>query len=338
MTHWQGNSLQETPSNTSARIEVSVVVPAYREAGNLRELHRQIASTLAQERFELVLVDDGSPDDTWREIRALHGEDTRVVGLRLSRNFGHQSALIAGLSVARGAAVITMDADLQHPPSVLPQLLEHWRSGKRIVHTVREDATDTPAWKRTSSRVFYRVFSKLAGLEMRAGLADFRLLDREVLEVLLHLPERNLFLRGMVQWVGYETAYVPFLCGPRHAGETSYTPRRMISLGWRGINAFSNFPLRFAVGFGLCASLVASYQFAVSVYVSKLTDSAVPGWASAVGLMSLLFATLFVVLGVIGEYLAQVLDDVRARPRFLISEHLVGPAGSGHGRADEGRA
>lgn len=301
---------------------LSVVVPAYKEADNLEELYGQLLQTLQSLgwRWELIVVDDGSTDGTWERIVELHNRDPRVRGLRLSRNFGHQYALVAGLSEAGGDAVVTLDADLQHPPSVIPRLIEEWRRGYKIVHTVRRDRRGLSWRKRVTSNMFYRVFSFLSGVPLSPGMADFRLLDRQVVTEVLKLREMGLFLRGLVQWVGYPSARVEFECGDRFAGDSSYSFRRMLRLAWTGITSFSIVPLRLAILLGLVTSVFAFEQMVEAVYVKLFTNRAVTGWTSLFVMISLLFGVLFILIGIVGEYIARILEEVRGRPRFIICE------------------
>jgi polyisoprenyl-phosphate glycosyltransferase len=301
---------------------LSIIVPAYKEAGNIQELYQQLVQTLSHMEWpwELIIVDDGSPDGTWEHIVELHGRDHRVKGLRLSRNFGHQYALVAGLSASSGNAVITLDADLQHPPSVIPCLIEEWQKGSKIVHTMRKDPPGLSWTKRFTSRMFYRVFSFLSGVPLSPGMADFRLLDRQVVVEVLKLREKGLFLRGLVQWVGYPSSIVEFECGKRFAGETTYSFRRMLRFAWTGITSFSIVPLRLAIILGLMTSAFAFYQLVDAVYIKLFTTEAVPGWTSLFVLTSLLFGILFILIGIVGEYIARILEEVRGRPRFIVSE------------------
>jgi len=301
---------------------LSVVVPAFEEAENLAELHRQLKKILdpLEIGWELVFADDGSADRTWCEINRLHALDPRVRGVRLVRNFGHQFALLAGLTHARGRAIVTMDADLQHPPALIGQMVQLWRQGHKVVQSVRHDQGRTSWRKRWTSRLFYRVHGFLSGVEMRDGVADFRLLDREVVDVLLRLPEAGLFLRGLIQWLGFPTVYVGYEVQPRFAGRSKYTLAKMISLAWHGISSFSIVPLRFGIALGLVTGGLAIAQLGYVVAVRFLSDAVVPGWASVLGVISLLFAMLFLMLGVIGEYIGRILIEVRGRPRFVVAE------------------
>ncbi len=316
-------------AQSSAVPLLSVVIPAYYEEGNLHKLYEELFEALSSitDDWEILLVDDGSSDGTWAEIFSLHVKDPRVRGARLSRNFGHQYALFAGLTYARGAAVVTMDADLQHPPSAIPQLVEEWRKGNKIVHTIRLDQESISWHKKLTSKIFYKVFSFLSGVEMSSGMADFRLMDRQVVDQLLQLKEGGLFLRGLVQWVGYQNTKVPFQCRDRFAGQSKYNFRKMLKFAWTGITSFSIIPLRLGIILGLFTSGFAFYQLLEALYTKFFTGKVVPGWTSLFGVMTLLFGVLFILIGVLGEYIGRILIEVRGRPKFIISEQVGGDAG-----------
>jgi len=303
---------------------ISIVVPAYNEEHNLGVLHGRVCETMQRaagcDDWELVFVDDGSSDGTWQAIDALSSNDARVRGVRLSRNFGHQSALMAGLAAARGQAVIMMDADLQHPPELLPELVAKWREGFQIVHTVRRDPPNLSWFKRRTSRAYYKMFAFLSGVEIEPGAADFRLLDRQVLDEILQFEEEELFLRGIVHWVGYATASVPFDCGERYAGSSKYNLRKMLKLGWHGVSAFSLVPLRIGIVIGLISSSIAFLGVCYAILGKWLDKEAIPGWASSVAISSFLFGVLFVFLAVLAEYVGRIAVEVRRRPRFLVRE------------------
>lgn len=325
--------LSRTRESPDAGPEISVVVPARDEEGNLQSLYESLVPVLEEvaEGWEIIFVDDGSRDATWRTVLDIHSREPRVRGLRLSRNFGHQRALIAGLSHARGRAVISMDADLQHPPEVIPELVNRWREGARIVKTVRRDLEGSPLVRRLVSRTFYRVFSFLSGVEIPPGTADFRLMDREALADVLTFREQDLFLRGIIQWVGYPTATVEYRCEPRLSGESKYTLRRMLSFAWHGVSSFSIVPLRFAIVLGFVSSALAFLGVLYAILSKVWVGQTVPGWASTVAIVSFLFAVLFFFLGILGEYIGRILVEVRGRPRYLISETAETDSGGGEG-------
>lgn len=306
---------------------ISIVVPAHNEERNLELLHARVSAQMQVliggpecADWEVVIVDDGSTDRTWERVMTLASEDGRVRGVRLSRNFGHQNALLAGLAAARGDAVISMDADLQHPPEVLPSLIQKWREGYQIVHAIRRDAGSLALSKTLTSRLYYRLFSYLSGVRIEPGAADFRLLDRQVLDEILKFKEEGVFLRGIVHWVGYATAAVPFECGERHAGASNYDMRKMLTLAWHGISSFSLVPLRIAVVIGLAASTLSFLGVSYAILGWWLDRAVVPGWASSLAIMSGFFGLLFVVLAILAEYVGRIVIEVRGRPRFLVRE------------------
>jgi glycosyltransferase involved in cell wall biosynthesis len=303
---------------------ISIVIPAYNEERNLEVVYVSIREALSaageDEDFEIVFVDDGSADRTWETIRTLGAADVRVRGVRLSRNFGHQSALMAGLAAARGRAVVMMDADMQHPPALLPQLIRKWREGFDVIHAVRRDPPNLSWFKRTTSRLYYRLFAFMSGVAIEPGSADFCLLDRKVLDEVLKFEEEGLFLRGLVHWVGYATASVPFECGERHSGTSKYNLSKMLTLGWHGVSSFSLVPLRIGIAIGLFSSTVAFLGMAYAIVGWWVDDAIVPGWASSVAISSFLFGVLFVFLAVLAEYVGRIAVEVRRRPRFLVRE------------------
>jgi len=233
-----------------------------------------------------------------------------------------RNALLAGLHHAEGDAVISMDADMQHPPELIPKLVAEWRNGSKIVKTVRADPEDYSAFKRTTSRLFYRVFSYLSGVRLEGGMADFRLLDRKALNDILQFREEGLFLRGIVEWVGYPSTNIPYDCAKRFSGLTKYTLRKMLRFGWHGVSSFSIVPLRIGVVVGFIASGISFLGVVYAIYGKIIEGHAVPGWASSVAIISFLFGLLFVFLGLLGEYVGRILIEVRQRPRYLISEGL----------------
>ena len=226
-----GDGSKATGERAQAEPVISIVVPAYNEVDNLDALLEQIDKALdARADVEFIVVDDGSDDATWDLVCGRCALDPRVKGLRLSKNFGHQSALLAGMRQARGAAVITIDADLQHPPFLIPELLARWEAGARIVHTVRTDTGRETVAKRLTSRLFYAAFAFLSGVHLKPGMADFRLLDRRAVDALLDCGEGEVFLRGLVHWIGFPSATVEFQNQSRHRGDTRYTWRKMLRL------------------------------------------------------------------------------------------------------------
>jgi len=304
--------------------QLSIVIPAYNEEGNVYKLYSELRKILPSLNmsWEIIFSDDGSTDRTWEEIVSLNKSEQNVKGIRLSRNFGHQYALFAGLSQAEGEIVITMDADLQHSPGVIPKLIEEWRKGNKIVNTIRLDSERTSLFKKVSSKLFYKIFSFLSGVKIESGMADFRLLDRQVVDTILKFREESLFLRGLFQWVGFPSSQIHYKCQERFSGISKYTLKKMIKFGSEGITSFSVIPLRISIFIGIVTSLIAFGEIIYAVLVRIFTDTAVPGWTSVIAVLSFLFGILFILLGVIGEYIGRVLIEVKQRPRFVISESL----------------
>jgi dolichol-phosphate mannosyltransferase len=310
-------------SKPEAEVLVSLVVPAFRESGNIPLLHGRIAEVMqatAFRRWELILIDDGSPDATWSVIAALSADDPRVKGIRLSRNFGHQYALMAGLEMAAGDAVIMMDGDLQHPVELLPVLLAKWREGFKVVKTLRQDPVDVGWFKRWTSRGFYRLFSFLSGIPMQPGLADFRLMDRQALNELLRFSEEGLFLRGLTEWVGFPSCAIPYTAGKRASGRSGYNIKKMVKLAWRGVSSFTVMPLRIGILIGLLGSLLSLGGVFYAFFGKIFGRGTVPGWASTLMVLSLLFSLLFVYLGLLGEYIGRIAIEVRRRPRYIVCD------------------
>jgi dolichol-phosphate mannosyltransferase len=306
---------------------VSVVAPCHNEEPNLEALYQAVRFHLHSEtwHYQLVLVDDGSTDGTWPAICRLAQRDPRVRGVRLARSFGQQAAILAGLKHAGGEAVVTMDADLQHPPALIPVMVRHWLAGTPLVLTRRSDSADIGRFKRITSALFYRMFSTLTGVPMAAGTGEFRLMGRQVVDYLLALQEGEYFLRGLIGWTGLPSVTLPFDAAPRHAGETKYSLRKMLRLAVSGVTAFSLTPLRIGTGLGLVTACLAFLELGY-VLIQAARGRTVPGWASAVGVTTLLFGVQFILLGLIGEYLGRVYLASKGRPPFLIEATTDGPA------------
>jgi len=319
------NNSIESPGNISrARPRLSIIIPVYNEAGNLVRLFKELEEVLSglDMVWEVLFADDGSSDNTWEAIGALHRQNSRVKGLRLSRNFGHQYALLAGLSNAKGDAVITMDGDLQHPVKMIPELVNEWRRGNKVVHTRRLDPPGFSLFKKLTSRLYYRIFSYLSGVKIETGMADFRLFDAQVVKDILALREDGLFYRGIAQWVGYRATTITYTSQERYSGSSKYSLKKMLQLAWNGITSFSIVPLRLAILLGIITSFIAFAEIVYAISVKIFTDTAVPGWASAISVISFLFGVLFILLGIVGEYIGRILVEVRQRPRYLVSDNI----------------
>lgn len=300
----------------------SIVVPLHDEEQNVALLVARLRAVLDRldGPWEVILVDDGSRDATAAAAIREHQQDGRVKLVRLSRNFGHQIALSAGLDLARGQAVITMDGDLQHPPEVIPAFVETWRAGNEVVVGLMAERAGESRFKDASARWFYRILGKLSSIEMTPAAGDFRLVDRKALEALRAMPEGNRYLRGMFSWIGFSHAYVPYASPPRVAGRSKYTTRKMLSLATNAIVGFSDRPLRIALDIGFAVSLL-SILFGISALATKLAGGfSVPGWASIMVLVGFVGGFQLMVIGVIGEYVARIHDEVKRRPLYLVRD------------------
>ena len=296
---------------------LTVVAPVFNEEETLRRFYDRVVGAIGDLSFELVIVDDGSSDATPRILAELADQDSRVRAVWLSRNFGHQTALTAGLDHAKGDAVVMLDSDLQDPPELIPTMLDHWRRGSDVVYAVREDRAGESAFKLTTARWFYKLFRPLAQIELAHNSGDFRLLDRRPLDALLSMRERNRFLRGMTVWVGFTQTALPYPRDARHAGKTKYTLRRMIRFSLDAIASFSHMPLQVASYLGFLVSGVA-FLAIPTIVVLRLLGHYIPGFATLTIVVLLLGGIQLIAVGIIGEYLGRVYDEVKARPLYVV--------------------
>jgi dolichol-phosphate mannosyltransferase len=305
---------------------ITVVIPAYNESGNIKPIGRRIAQVLKKsDPYEILFVDDGSRDDTLTEIKEMCAVDENIRFISLSRNFGHQKALKAGLDHARGDCVISMDADLQHPPELLTRLIEKWRNGYDVVYTVRTDSSDSGFMKRVSSRLFYKIINLLSNVNIPLGAADFRLLDRKVVDEVKKFKENWLFIRGIVAWIGFKQICVEYVVESRNRGLTKYSTSRMLALAVNGITSFSILPLRISILLGLIFSLGSFLYALYAIYTKVFNNAVIPGWTSI--LLSVLFlgGIQLISLGVIGEYLGKMFIETKNRPAYIIKESDIYP-------------
>ncbi|MDD4084852.1 MAG: glycosyltransferase family 2 protein [Acidaminococcaceae bacterium] len=303
---------------------ISFVVPVYNEAENLREFYKRLTEVMAgiEYDYQLLFVDDGSNDGSVLILKELTRNDERVQAFLLSRNFGHQMALTCGLDNACGDAVITMDGDLQHPPELVPELISLWEAGSEIVQTVRRDTEDASFFKKLTSRLYYKLINKMSKVSITPGGSDFRLMDRLAVDALNLYGERARFIRGLVNNLGYKVAFVEFVAPPRFAGSSKFNLRKMLHFALDGITAFSKVPLRWAFYIGLLCGLGSMLVLFHVIYIKLITDDAVPGWATLSASMLFLGGVQLVGLGIIGEYVGRVFEEVKQRPLYLVKQHL----------------
>ena len=319
---------REAANPRSARLLLSVVVPCYNEEPVIAQTHERLIAVLGaitDSDFELIYVDDGSRDGTLDVLAAIQRTDTRVRVIALSRNFGHEIATTAGLTEATGDAVALIDADLQDPPEVLPEMLDRWRQGADVAYGKRIRRDGETAVKRLTSRIFYRLLNRLADVPIPHDTGDFRLMDRRVVDAFLAMPERDRFVRGMVAWVGFRQEPVLFHRNPRAAGKTSYTLRQLVHLATDSILSFSVLPLRLATWMGFLAALLALLGMLYGIVIRLLTDQWIPGWAALFVAILFMGGVQLVLIGVLGEYIGRIYGEVKQRPLYLVRERLGFP-------------
>lgn len=305
---------------------VSCVVPAYNEADNLPLLLEQLTEHLKTltDAWEVIVVDDGSTDATAQAVQPWTGSPG-VRFLQLSRNFGKEAALTAGIDHAEGDVVVLMDADLQHPPELIGQMLAAWQAGADMVCATRESRSDESFGKRIGTAFFYRLINHQTAVKIPVDAGDFRLMDRAVVDALKALPERNRFMKGLYAWVGFRTEIIHYTPNERHAGVTTFSSKRLIKLALTGVTAFTNFPLRICSGAGVMVALGA-IAFGLWIVVEHfIWGNSVPGWATIVCGLMFFSGVQLLSIGILGEYVGRIFDEVKQRPVYLIGSE------SGHG-------
>jgi glycosyltransferase involved in cell wall biosynthesis len=298
---------------------ISVVVPAHNEAQGIAQATKVIGGVLdgCGVHWEIVVVDDGSRDDTFERVREIARSEPRVKGIRFSRNFGKEAALLAGLSHATGDAVITIDADLQHPPALIPQMIEHWRAGAKVVDAVKRSRDTDGALTRLRAHLFNALLTRLGGIRVENS-SDFKLLDRVVVDTVVRLlPERRRFYRGLTEWVGYQRVSLPFDVAERHAGESKWSLLKLVELALTATVSFTSAPLRivtvlgfFTLAFGFVVGAEAIHQWA--------KGDAVSGFTTTIATLLIIGSAIMISLGIIGEYIAKIYDEIKARPAYLV--------------------
>jgi polyisoprenyl-phosphate glycosyltransferase len=307
---------------------LSVVAPVYNEQELVERFVRRACAAVADYTFELVLVNDGSTDATPELLDRMAAEDPRVRVVHLSRNFGHQAALTAGLEHAVGDVVAMIDADLQDPPELIPTMVARWEAGADVVYAVRQQREGETAFKLATASWFYKLFDKLAQVDLEPNSGDFRLLDRRALDALLTMTERSRFLRGMTVWVGFTQTAVPYERDARHAGETKYTLRKMLRFSLDAIASFSHVPLQLATYVGLLSAGLAFVAIPVVIGL-HFAGSYLPGFGSLTIAILLLGGIQLIALGVIGEYVGRIYDEVKHRPLYIVREERNRPEDMG---------
>jgi dolichol-phosphate mannosyltransferase len=305
-------------------VAVSVIVPLYNEQEVISESYRRLKAVMdgTGERYELIFINDGSRDQTWAMACALAGKDPALRLISFSRNFGHQTAITAGMDAANGDAVVVIDADLQDPPEIIPQMLEKWREGYQVVYGLRTKRKGESFFKKSSAKFFYRSLNALTDVHLPVDAGDFRLIDRAVCDALKQLPERNRYVRGLVSWVGFKQTSVDYVREERFAGTTKYPLRKMLRLAGDALTSFSYKPLKLSIFIG---SLASFFSFAYGIFIICqwfFTDTLVSGWATLACLTLFFNGLILVMMGVIGQYIGRIYDETKARPLYIVAEKV----------------
>ena len=299
---------------------LSIVVPVYNEEDNIRHFYEAVCKALQALSYdwELIFVDDGSSDASWSILEELEQTDEHVCPMRLSRNMGHQLALTCGMDYAEGDAVITMDGDMQHPPELIPTLVHSWEQGFEIVQTVRK-TTEGVSWvKNFSSDCFYWLMNRISDTHIIEGGSDFRLLDAKVIRAFRHYREHVRFLRGMISAMGYRQTTIEFVAPPRFAGESKFSPRKMLHLAVDGVLAYSSLPLRFGLYAGVLCAFVSLLIFLHVLFEKYIVGDVEPGWSTIIGCIVFFGGMQLVTLGLIGVYIGRIFEEVKRRPLYLV--------------------
>jgi polyisoprenyl-phosphate glycosyltransferase len=305
-----------------ADIRYSIIAPCYNEEGNLHELYHRISEVMdrAGEPWELILINDGSVDRTPEIIRDLHAMDPRVHYIDFARNFGHQLAVNAGMDYAQGEAVVLIDADLQDPPELILEMIQKWKEGYQVVYAVRSERKGETWFKLFTAKLFYRLIYRITDVNIPLDTGDFRLMDRRVIETLRHMRERHRFIRGMTSWVGFRQTGVQYVRQERFTGQTSYPLRRMVKFASDAITGFSYFPLQLATYLGFIVAALGGLFILVVIAARLSGNQTFEGQATTLVMVLFLGGVQLISLGIIGEYLGRIYDEVKGRPLYVVNE------------------
>ncbi|USL95463.1 glycosyltransferase [Riemerella anatipestifer] len=301
---------------------ISIVIPAHNEENNIRPICAEIKKVMEgipDYDFEIIFVNDGSRDSTQRVLEEVSKEIKGVKYIEFSRNFGHQCAVKAGMDFAKGNAVVSMDADMQHPPRLIPEMIKKWEKGYDIVYTIRAYPKEISFFKKTTSKWFYNFLSKISDIDLtKGGGSDFRLMDASVIDIIRNVKEEDLFLRGWMNWVGFKQTGVSFVAAERLSGESSYNLKKMISFAFTGITSFSIKPLYLAAYLGFFFSILAVFIYIPYVVYAFWSDTEISGWASLIMTMVFFGGVQLIILGIMGIYLGKIFKQVKERPNYII--------------------
>jgi len=309
--------------NPPSDIELSIVVPVYNEELIIEELQRRMVAAAASvtEQYEIIFVNDGSRDASLAKLKAVCEGNPKLHFISFSRNFGHQIAITAGMDYARGNAIVTIDGDLQDPPELIPEMYRQYREGYKVVYAKRSKRKGESFFKLVTAKLFYRLMARLVSFEIPLDVGDFRLIGRDVLEYLKEMKEYDKYIRGQIAWLGFKSTYVMFERDERRFGKTNYPFRKMLRLAFNGITAFSDSPLKIATGFGfiVCALSFLILLYAIWAFIFA-HDRVLPGWASTIVSITFIGGVQLLCLGMIGEYISRIINNVRDRPLYVIDQ------------------
>lgn len=302
----------------------SIVVPVYNEELVIKESYRRLKEVMdsCKEAYEIIFINDGSKDKTVEIIEEICFKDKNIKLINFSRNFGHQVAVTAGMDNASGKAIVIIDADLQDPPKVILKMIKKWKEGYEVVYGKRLKRNGETFFKKLTAKTYYRILRRLSSIEIPVDTGDFRLIDRKVCDVLKSMPEKNRYVRGLVSWVGFKQVAVEYERDERFAGETKYPLKKMIKLSADGITSFSHKPLKLSIYFGIIMSLLSFVTIFFVIFEKLFTNYTVPGWASIMSISLFFNGVTLTMLGILGEYIGRIYDEVKGRPQYIIDEKV----------------
>lgn len=304
-------------------VKYSVVVPCFNEELTIREIYKRLKNVMdtLDDEYEIIFVNDGSRDDTEKIAKEICKNDKNVKLVSFSRNFGHQVAISAGMDLASGQAIVVIDADLQDPPEIIPEMIKLWKSGYDVVYGKRVKRKGETVFKKATAKIFYRLLKRLTSFDIPVDTGDFRLIDRKVCDILKSLKEKNRFIRGLVSWTGFKQCAVEYVREERFAGKTKYPLKKMVHFALDGITSFSYIPLKLATYMGFTFSFV-SFLYLIWVIIQKFFGHAVRGWASTIATQLFFNGIILLILGIMGEYIGRIYDESKNRPLYIIKEKV----------------
>lgn len=306
-------------------MEISVIVPSFNEEKNVPLIYERLTSTLSQisDDYEIIFVNDCSKDSTLSVIKQISEKDSHVKYISFSRNFGHQIAVSAGLDLCKGEAVVIIDADLQDPPELILEMYEKYKEGYKVVYAKRKSREGETWFKKITAKLFYRFLSAMTSIEIPVDVGDFRLIDKVIVKHLRNMPEKSKYIRGQISWIGYKQTFVEYHRDARLYGKTNYPLKKMLRLAFDGITAFSDKPLKMASAIGIISAILSLLAIVYALISHFIFDSAVSGWTSLIISVLFIGGVQLITIGIIGEYIARINNDVRNRPLYIIEEENI---------------